>query len=87
MIQANLFGDKASERAADVGRELVQELHAFARHRGVPRPTIAVWGVHMYGNAFTVDLSIDGKRLAVVNRTDVGAAARDLWEQFDGSAR
>lgn len=87
MIQANLFGDKTSERADEVGRELVQQLHAFARHCGALRPVICVWGVHVNGGAFTADVSIDGKRVAVINRTDVGAAARDLWEQFDGGAR
>ena len=87
MIQANLFLDKDTERADEIARELVQQLHAFARHRGAARPTISVWGVHLYGSAFTANLSIDGKQVAVVNRSDIGTAARDLWEQFDGGAR
>jgi hypothetical protein len=87
MIQQHLFQEGTNERADEIARELVQQLHAHARHHGAPRPTITVWGVYLYGSAFTANLWIDGKQVGVINRSDVGVAARDLWAQFDGGAR
>jgi hypothetical protein len=85
--QVSLFRDPNSERADEIGRELVQQLHSFARHHGAPRPTVVVWGVQVVGGSFTAQLVVNGKPLSVINRADVGAAARDLWERVDGGTR
>lgn len=85
--QVSLFGDKDRDRADAIGRELVQQLHSFARHHGAPRPTILVFGVQLVGDAFTAQLMVEGRLVVVINRRDVAAAARDLWTQFAGDMR
>lgn len=86
--QVSLFGDKDRERADAIGRELVQQLHSFARHHGAPRPAILIFGVQLGGTgAFTAQVMIDGKFVVVINRNDVVSAARDLWTQFAGDER
>lgn len=86
--QVSLFGDKDRERADAIGRDLVLQLHSFARHHGARRPAIHVEGVQLGGNgAVTAQVRIDGRLVVVINRADVAVAARDLWTQFAGDSR
>lgn len=82
MTQRDLFGDPKENRRLEVQGILHTTLRQLARHYYDGRATIYIERVELGpAEQVTACCWLNGRRVAVINRADVHAAARDLWEQ------
>lgn len=82
MTQRDLFGDERESRRLEVQGALHAALRSLARDYSDQRATVYIERLELGpANEVTACCWLNGRRVAVINRADVHAAARDLWEQ------
>jgi len=84
MTQRDLFGDPKENRRLELQGQLHVTLRQLAPHYYDGRATIYIERLELGPTEqVTACVWLNGRRHAVINRSDIISAARDLWEQVN----